>query len=331
MRITARLPDKIITFALKNIPNMEVFSQIENYAALPSAVCVGVFDGLHLGHRALLSQLKAEAEKRGLLSVVVTFDPHPRIALSKGNDRVGLLTTQEERLELLREMGIDRVVVIPFTREFSDLTARQFLREWVAGKFMARFMLMGYNHHFGSDDVKPEDYISLAASEGIEAKRGEAFSLAGGVKVSSSEVRKALSDGDVTHAALLLGRDYDFRGVVSHGDALGRAIGFRTANVTASDFSKLIPADGVYSGLVCWEGQTPLRSVINVGTRPTVGGNDRRVEAHIMNFDSDIYGQHVTVSFHERLRDEMRFDDLESLACQIKDDMRKAAISFENR
>ncbi len=310
---------------------MEVISQIENYAAQPSAVCVGVFDGLHLGHRALLGQLKKEAEKRGLLSVVVTFDPHPRIALSKGNDRVGLLTTPSERLELLREMGVDRVVVVPFTREFSDLTARQFLREWIAGKLMARFLLMGYNHHFGSDDVNPEDYISLAASEGIEAKRGEAFSLDGGIKVSSSEVRKALSDGDVAHAALLLGRDYSFHGVVSHGDAIGRSIGFRTANVIPSDDNKLIPADGVYSGFVTIDGRPPLQSVVNVGTRPTVGGNDRRVEAHIMNFDSDIYGLPVAVSFHSRLRGEMKFDDLESLASQIKEDMRKAAIAFENR
>ncbi len=325
------MPDKIITFAWKNNPSMEVISQIENYAAQPSAVCVGVFDGLHLGHRALLGQLKKEAEKRGLLSVVVTFDPHPRIALSKGNDRVGLLTTPSERLELLREMGVDRVVVVPFTREFSDLTARQFLREWIAGKLMARFLLMGYNHHFGSDDVNPEDYISLAASEGIEAKRGEAFSLEGGIKVSSSEVRKALSDGDVAHAALLLGRDYSFHGVVSHGDAIGRSIGFRTANVIPSDENKLIPADGVYSGFVTIDGRPPLQSVINVGTRPTVGGNDRRVEAHIMNFDSDIYGLPVAVSFHSRLRGEMKFDDLESLASQIKEDMRKAAIAFENR
>ncbi len=325
------MPDKIITFAWKNNPSMEVISQIENYAAQPSAVCVGVFDGLHLGHRALLGQLKKEAEKRGILSVVVTFDPHPRIALSKGNDRVGLLTTPSERLELLREMGVDRVVVVPFTREFSDLTARQFLREWIAGKLMGRFLLMGYNHHFGSDDVNPEDYISLAASEGIEAKRGEAFSLDGGIKVSSSEVRKALSDGDVAHAALLLGRDYSFHGVVSHGDAIGRSIGFRTANVIPSDENKLIPADGVYSGFVTIDGRPPLQSVINVGTRPTVGGNDRRVEAHIMNFDSDIYGLPVAVSFHSRLRGEMKFDDLESLASQIKEDMRKAAIAFENR
>ncbi len=325
------MPDKIITFAWKNNPSMEVISQIENYAAQPSAVCVGVFDGLHLGHRALLGQLKKEAEKRGLLSVVVTFDPHPRIALSKGNDRVGLLTTPSERLELLRGMGVDRVVVVPFTREFSDLTARQFLRDWIAGKLMGRFLLMGYNHHFGSDDVNPEDYISLAASEGIEAKRGEAFSLDGGIKVSSSEVRKALSDGDVAHAALLLGRDYSFHGVVSHGDAIGRSIGFRTANVIPSDDNKLIPADGVYSGFVTIDGRPPLQSVINVGTRPTVGGNDRRVEAHIMNFDSDIYGLPVAVSFHSRLRGEMKFDDLESLASQIKEDMRKAAIAFENR
>lgn len=310
---------------------MEVFTNIDECGAQPSAVCVGVFDGLHLGHQNLIAELVAEAKSRGLISTVVTFDPHPRIVLSKGNDRVGLLTTPEERLYLLAATGVDRVVVVPFTRQFSDLTARQFLGQWLRDKLGAKYLLMGYNHHFGSDDVDKSQYEALAAEEGIEAHRAGAFTLPGEVKVSSSEVRKALEEGDVAKAALLLGRDYSFQGEVVHGDAIGRSIGFRTANILPTDDYKLLPADGVYSGLVSFGSEETFRAVINVGTRPTVGGCDRRVEAHIMDFDADVYGSEARLFFRQKIRDEKKFSDLDALAEQIRDDMRKAALSFEIR
>lgn len=309
---------------------MEVFSDIDSYPVCPAAVCVGVFDGLHLGHRALLAELVGEARLRGLASVVVTFDRHPREVLSKGNDRVGILSTAAERLELLGSTGVDRVVVAPFTRDFSDLTARQFIGGWLRDKLGARLLLMGYNHRFGSDDVDPADYEALAASEGVEARRAAAFKLPGGVKVSSSEVRKALTDGEVGKAAELLGREYSFCGAVVHGDAIGRALGFPTANIGLDDQRKLLPADGVYSGLVSLPGRPGLRSVINVGTRPTVGGADRRVEAHIIGFDADVYGQEAKVEFHARLRPERKFADVGGLASQISEDVRNASLSFEN-
>ncbi|MGN0029831.1 MAG: riboflavin biosynthesis protein RibF [Marinilabiliaceae bacterium] len=308
---------------------MEVFSDIDSYPVCPAAVCVGVFDGVHLGHRALLSELVSEARSRGLASVVVTFDPHPREVLSKGNDRVGILSTADERVGLIGSSGVDRLVVVPFTREFSDLTARQFIGGWLRDKVGARFLLMGYNHRFGSDDVEPADYVPLAASEGVEARRGGAFTLPGGVKVSSSEVRKALADGLADKAALLLGREYSFQGTVVHGDALGRSLGAPTANIQPDDGRKMLPADGVYSGLVKLPGRQPLRAVINVGTRPTVGGSDRRVEAHIIGFEGDIYGQRAEVSIHARLRGERKFDDVESLAGQIREDVRNAISSFD--
>lgn len=308
---------------------MEVFSDIDSYPVCPAAVCVGVFDGVHLGHRALLSDLVSEARSLGLASVVVTFDPHPREVLSKGNDRVGILSTAAERAALIGSMGVDRLVVVPFTREFSDLTARQFIGGWLRDKVGARFLLMGYNHRFGSDDVEPADYVPLAASEGVEARRGGAFTLPGGVKVSSSEVRKALADGLADKAAFLLGREYSFQGAVVHGDALGRSLGAPTANIEPDDDRKMLPADGVYSGLVTLPGHQPLRAVINVGTRPTVGGSDRRVEAHIIGFEGDIYGQRAEVSFHSRLRAERKFDDVESLASQIREDVRNAMSSFD--
>lgn len=308
---------------------MQVFSDIDSYKACPAAVCVGVFDGLHLGHRALLARLVAEARSRNLTSVVLTFDPHPREVLSKGNDRVGILSTAAERTELLAGTGVDRIVVVPFTRQFSDLTARQFIGQWLRDKIGTRLLLMGYNHRFGSDDVEPEDYVPLAAQEGVEAIRDGAFRLPGDVKVSSSEVRKALSEGLVEKAATLLGREYSFRGSVVHGDALGRSLGAPTANVELEDERKLIPADGVYSGLVSVGGGDSLQAVINVGTRPTVGGSDRRIEAHIIGFEGDIYGQNAVVTFHERLRDEQKFADVDSLAAQIREDVRNAALSFK--
>lgn len=303
---------------------MEVISQNDIYDGRPSAVCVGVFDGLHRGHQALLSRLASEARSRGLVSLAVTFEPHPRIVLSKGNDRVGLLTTAGERAGLFEAAGVDRLAILSFTRQFSDLTARRFLELCLRDRFCARYMLIGYNHHFGSDDVPPESYVPIAAEVGIEAERAGVFRLPDGVKVSSTEVRKALTAGRVEDAALLLGRNYSLSGRVVHGDAIGRSIGFRTANVVPEDDRKLIPADGVYAATVSLDGAPALPAVVNVGSRPTVGGEDRRVEAHLIGFDSDIYGCKAVVSFVARLRDEMKFEALDDLAAQIRLDAEAA-------
>ncbi len=308
---------------------MEVISHNDRYDGRPSAVCVGVFDGLHLGHQALLRRLTGEARARGLVSLAVTFEPHPRIVLSKGNDRVGLLTTATEREALFEAAGVDRLAVLPFTRQFSDLTARQFLEEWLRDRFCARYMLIGYNHHFGSDDVPPESYVPLAAEVGMEAERAGVFRLPGDVKVSSTEVRKALAEGNVERAAQLLGRHYSVRGQVVHGDAIGRAIGFRTANVVPGEDRKLIPADGVYAATVSLDGGPALPAVVNVGSRPTIGGGDRRLEAHLIGFDSDVYGCEAKVCFVARLRDEMKFDTLDALAAQIRLDAEAAQRVLE--
>lgn len=303
---------------------MDVINDISLYAAGPSAVCVGVFDGLHLGHQDLLAQLVAQAKSRNLTSVVVTFEPHPRIVLSKGNDRVGLLTTAQERNDLLAKIGIDILVVVPFTREFSDLTAREFLNSYLAVRLQAKFLLMGYNHRFGSDDVTPDGYPALAQEAGIQTLRAGAFSLPGNVKVSSTEVRNALSRGDVATAAALLGRPYSLSGNVVHGDAIGRKLGFPTANIVPADERKLIPADGVYACQISFDGEKPRPAVLNVGTRPTVGGADRRIEAHVLDFDGDVYGDSATILFISRIRDEKKFRSQDDLAKQIMADVAAA-------
>lgn len=308
---------------------MQTINDISRYPGLPSAVCVGVFDGVHLGHRSLISRLVADAKARGLASVVVTFDPHPRIVLSKGNDRVGILTTPSEREQELAQTGVDFLVVIPFTREFSDLTARQFLAEVLVAKLNARYMLLGYNHHFGSDDVPPSDYPALAKSLGIEAAKAEAFLLPNNVKVSSTEIRNALAAGDVAAAADLLGRHYSLEGEVVHGDAVGRKLGFRTANIVPANQNKLIPADGVYACRVSFQGSEPHVAVVNVGTRPTLGGDDRRIEAHVLDFDGDLYGGRATLLFVARIREERKFANLDELSRQIASDIETAKADLK--
>lgn len=303
---------------------MNLFDDIESYVAVPSAVTVGVFDGLHLGHQSLIRELVSEAKSRDLTSVVVTFDPHPRIVLSKGNDRVGLLTTVAERAKALEQCGVDRVIVLPFTRSFSDLTARQFLSEWLCEKIGAQFILLGYNHHFGSDEVPEDDYLAFAKSAGIDVRRSSALSLPGGAKISSTEVRHALESGSVERASLLLGRHYSLCGTVVHGDAIGRSLGYPTANVEPDSDLKLVPADGVYAAKVTLDEGEPLPAIVNVGFRPTMGGQGRRVEAHLLDFDGDLYGRDAQVSFVSRLRDERKFDDANSLQKQIAQDVAAA-------
>ncbi len=303
---------------------MEVYNQLDRYDARPAAVTIGVFDGLHKGHFSLLKTLVSEAKNRGLVSVVVTFEQHPRIVLSKGNDHISLLTTAAERTEQIALAGVDRMIVLPFTREFSDLTARQFMASFLRDKIGAQFVLLGYNHHFGSDELQPDEYISVAKELGLQAKRAEPFCIKGIEKISSSEIRKALYEGNISRANIMLGRSYSLFGEIVHGDAIGRTIGIPTANIVPFDEHKCIPADGVYLGSVSIDGSQQINAVINVGSRPTVGGNDRRIEAHLIDFNSDIYGRSACVYFSQKLRDEAKFDDINALKSQIENDMKRA-------
>ena len=303
---------------------METYTTLEDYEPVGSAVTVGMFDGVHMGHRDLLSRLVVEARRRGLETVVVTFWPHPRKVLSKGNDTVGLLTTVEERRCEMERLGIDRLVELQFTRELSDVGAREFVGRWLRDVLGARYLLLGYNHRFGGDDMSPSEQLRIAAEEGLEAERHAAYSLPDGSKVSSSEVRQALSRGDVGRAAVLLGRPYRVDGVVVHGDGLGRQLGYPTANVSPSCVEKVVPRSGVYACRVALEGVGTLESVVNVGVRPTVGGGPMRIEANLVGYSGDAYGRRAEVEFVGWLREERRFADTGALSAQIASD-REAA------
>lgn len=283
-------------------------------------VATGFYDGVHLGHRFLLRQLVEEAKRRNDSSMVLTFWPHPRTVLQNGAADFRLLTSLEEKKALLKEVGVDRVEILPFTREFARLTTEQYLRDYVMGKYSGNAILLGYDNRIGSDLCAPEETARIASRLGIEAIRSKSFSTPGNVVISSTKIRNLISAGDVAAANSMLGYGYGLFGVVVAGNRLGRKIGFPTANMQLYDPLKLVPANGVYLVGVETLGRQHL-GMCNVGVRPTVGlGNAKTIETHIFDFDEDIYGLDIRVTFRKKIRDEIKFTDIQSLALQLAKD-----------
>lgn len=273
---------------------------------------IGFFDGVHKGHCFLFERLRCEAVERGLDPLIFTFDVHPRAVLQ--SDYVPqLLTDLEERKALLRCFG--EVVVLPF-RDVQSLTAAQFM-QILKERYDVSVLLMGYDHRFGSDKLRaPEDYRRIGASVGIDVLTLPEF-VEGAQHVSSTEIRYALEQGDIATVNALLGRPYTLRGVVEHGNGIGRTIGFPTANIAVNDPHKALPKNGVYAVEIQVEEGEKRPAVLNIGTNPTVGNKNLTVEVHIPDFDQDIYGKSVTISLLRYLREEQRFDSLTALHEQI--------------
>lgn len=287
-------------------------------------VATGFFDGVHLGHRQVIRQLVKTAAARGDESMVLTFWPHPRTVLQDDARSLRLLTTLAEKKALLTELGVDHVEVLPFSRDFSRWTAREYLEEVVIGRYGGRAILLGYDNRLGSDGLEPEAIARLAASLGLDVIRPDCVtarrSLAPDAAISSTRIRKELEEGRVEEAAAMLGYAYRLHGVVVAGNRLGRTIGFPTANMQLYEPLKLVPANGVYQVAVETLGQS-FTGMCNIGVRPTVGtGNARTIETHILDFDEDIYGLDITISFLRKVRDERRFDSLEDLRAQLEKD-----------
>lgn len=286
---------------------------------------IGFFDGVHQGHRCLLEQLKAAARAAQMQPMVVTFKRHPRNVLNKdGTAPPSLLTTLEERISLLREAGVSRVEVLDFTPQMASLTAMDFLRKELHPRGV-RGLLMGFNHRFGSDrDKSYEDLKREATTIGITIKR--ASQLDGEEKVSSTLIREAVANGQIDKACHLMGHPYMLTGKVEHGHQIGRTIGFPTANVMPSA-NKLLPADGVYFGKALLH--KPMPAIINIGTRPTVEQSGKRtVEAHLLDFDGDLYGQELTITLEHRHRAEKAFPRIEDLRAQLQADAEDCKTYF---
>ncbi len=289
----------------------------------------GFFDGVHAGHRAVLQVLKDTARAEGEESAVVTFWPHPRNVLQQDASTFRLLNTLEEKKELIHAFGIDRFYVIPFTRDFSQLSTVEFMKEYLVDHFHVDTLVIGYDHRLGrSSTASREELAALAASVGLRTRIVEEVHC-GDRKVSSTQIRNALAAGDVRTAAEMLGYRYTLHGVVVSGNMLGRTMGFPTANMALYEPLKTVPADGVYAVEVEVLGRN-YGGVCNIGTRPTVGaGNARTIETHILGFNDNIYGLDIRIRFIDRLREERRFSSMEELRMQIECDKDKAAGYFK--
>lgn len=288
--------------------------------AKETALTIGVFDGVHVGHTHLISQVRATAKQQGLASAVVSFRNHPRTVLNP-EVQFPYLCPLDERLALLGRTGADYVVPLTFTKELSQYTARQFA-ELLVQRLRMRHLLVGPDFALGKGREGTVPVLQQLGKElGYTVSTATAF-LHKGVIVSSTGVRKALADGDVQQAAELLGRTYTITGTVVEGERRGRTIGFPTANIK-SDLEMAIPGDGVYSTIAIVSGKR-LGAATNIGVRPTFGHNARTFETFIMDFSGDLYGKQITIEFVARIRPEMKFPSVETLVAQMKKDIEKS-------
>ncbi len=314
---------------------MKVYYSLADFVPVENAVVtIGTFDGVHLGHQKILQILRETAQNSGGESVVLTFWPHPRTIVSQDSQSLKLLSTIDEKIQLLaggepHNQGVDHLLVIPFTREFSELSSEEYVKEVLLQQIGTKKMVIGYDHRFGRNREGGFDYLKEnAAKFNIsieEIPRQEIDHLT----ISSTKIRQSLLAGNIRAATELLGRNYSFSGIVVKGRQLGRTIGFPTANVQVSQFYKLIPANGVYAVRTFFRNKWH-NGMMNIGNRPTVDGIGRTQEVNIFDFDDDIYGETLLVKIIEYIRNEQKFDGLEALKAQILVDKIKSMNILQN-
>ncbi len=303
---------------------MKVYHRLVDFKALPHAVVTsGTFDGVHLGHQKILKSLNEIAHEKGGESVVLTFWPHPRMVVSGDSQQLKLISTISEKIELIEQAGVNHLLVVPFTREFSDLSAEKYIQEVLINNIGTKTMVIGYDHRFGKNREGSFDYLANNSHRfGItlhEIPRQEIEHLT----ISSTKVRNAVLEGNASLAASLLGRNYNFSGIVVKGRQLGRQLGFPTANVQVKEHYKLLPGDGVYAVRVSVRNEIK-NGVMNVGNRPTVAGIGKTQEVHIFDFNNDIYGESISVELVAFIRNEQKFSSIIELKDQIKSDSEMA-------
>ncbi|MBS1734082.1 MAG: bifunctional riboflavin kinase/FAD synthetase [Bacteroidetes bacterium] len=310
---------------------MNVHTNIDQLPVFKNAVItIGTFDGVHQGHKQIISQLVKEAHAINGTSVVITFDPHPKKIVGDTQNPVSLLNSPAEKYQLLQKAGIGHIVVVPFTKEFAEQPASSYIRDFLVAKFHPHTIIIGYDHRFGKD--RAGDYHLLEAEAlrfGYIVKEIPEHVLQD-VTISSTRIRKALVSGDIDTANKFLGYEYFFSGIVTEGNKLGRTIGYPTANLSLTDSNKLIPANGVYAVKVGVEGfNETFGGMMNIGTRPTVDGSKLVIEVNIFDFDEMIYGKKVTVMLIKKLREEVKFSGLEALKEQLGKDREDALRILE--
>ena len=293
-------------------------------ALSPSVATIGFFDGVHLGHRHLINQVKMAAVLNGWCSSIITFPVHPRQVI-QSDYQPQLLSSPEEKIELLASTGIDNCILLPFTRELSQLTAWEFM-QLLYDKYKVRMLVIGYDHRFGHNRAETfEDYCRYGRELGIHIMQATAYTQEQD-KVSSSAIRRALQTGDIATSTKYLGYNYFMVGTVVGGYQVGRKIGFPTANLQVDCPNKLIPAIGVYAVYV-YVNEQKYKGMLNIGYRPTINnGTDLSIEVHILDFEGDIYNQPMRIEFIDFLRPEAKFGSVDELIVQMKEDKKKTIL-----
>jgi riboflavin kinase/FMN adenylyltransferase len=313
---------------LKTIFQVKIYRELKDFRAVNPVVTIGTFDGVHLGHRKIIDRLRNIAAEIGGESVIFTFDPHPRKVVSPQESNLRLLTTLDEKAELLGQSGIDHLIIYPFTAEFANVGYEQFVEEILVGQVHTRYLVVGYDHRFGKDRQGGFEFLKKCADRhefAIEQLDALFMNESG---VSSTKIRNAIQRGDFETANAYLGYSFSLHGTVVQGQQLGRKIQYPTANIEASDPDKIIPGYGFYAVKVKINGKL-YSGMLNIGNRPTVNQNaDRRsIEVHIFDFEDDLYGQSVEIVFFKKLRDERKFGSLDELKDQLARD-KQSAIAF---
>lgn len=310
---------------------MKIYHHISDFTKLDNAVAaIGTFDGVHYGHRKIINRLCELAKATGGESVIVTFFPHPRLIIDPENQNLKMINTIAEKAALMEELGVDHLIITPFTRDFSNLTAEEYIKDVLVGTIGIKNLIVGYDHRFGKDRKGGmADLIKYAEPLGFQVEEIPEQDIHD-VSVSSTKIRKALLEGDVALAREFLGYNFSLYGRVIKGDKIGRTIGFPTANIFIEESYKLIPSDGIYAVTIGMNGQS-YKGMAYIGQRPTINGMTRNIEVNIFDFNQEIYGQYVTMYFMEFLRHDVKFTGLEALKEQLKKDKEDTINYFQKQ
>ncbi len=306
---------------------MKIFENISACKNVKNPILtLGMFDGVHIGHQAIVQKLNQLANEIDGESVLLTFEPHPRVVLQKGFDDLQLLTTLDEKIEMLKKSGLKNLIIHPFTKEFSQLTSETFVENLLCNEIGIHTIVIGYDHHFGKNrEGNFEQLQKLSQKLNFNlVKLDEVKSE--GLHISSTQIRNALLQSNIEFAAKGLGRNYSLSGKVVHGDKIGRTLGFPTANLEVEKY-KLIPKEGVYLVMVHYQDQI-YKGLLSIGTRPTVtSSNEKRVEVFILDFDENIYAENLKIELIQFIRGDKKFDSIEELVEQMNRD-KDFAVDF---
>jgi riboflavin kinase / FMN adenylyltransferase len=299
---------------------VKVYSSIDDFPGIPNAVVtIGTFDGVHAGHQQIIRRLVDLAAETKGETVLLTFFPHPRMVLQPEDNDLKLITTMKEREELLRSFGIDHLIIQPFSKEFSRISATEFVRDVLIKKIGTKTLVIGYDHHFGRN--REGSYKDLEEMAVIYKFRLEEIheQIINHIAVSSTKIRNALLVGDILTANSLLEHDFSIEGIVVKGEQRGKGLGFPTANLNIPEQYKLIPADGIYAVRIGFE-EKLLNGMLYIGNRPALNGKTRSIEVNIFDFNSEIYGKKLRIFFKNRIRGDMNFANLDQLKEKMKED-----------